>query len=272
MKLITAIKQQKNNKNRYAIYLDEEYAFSCNDELVVKLKLKSGNQIDMEKLEEIIQEDNIKESFNKALNYLTSRSRTQQEVIDYLTEKGFDNEAINISIDRLKGYQFIDDNRYASNFIKNKSQSQLKGKRLIQQELFSKGVDEDIIEESLTSYSSTDELENAIKIGTQYFFSKKNLPYNQIKQKLSNKLITKGYSWEIVSECLQNIEKDQEIQTLMENQQEVHYIEGKKLAEKYYEKLIRKEKNSFLLKKKLGAYLYQKGFQQELIQQIIDCF
>ncbi|MBM7614018.1 RecX family transcriptional regulator [Alkaliphilus hydrothermalis] len=270
MKLITAIEKQKKNKQRYNIYLDDEYTFSCNEELVVTLKLKKGKSIDVKELLTIIQEDNRKEAFNKALNYLTPRSRTQQEIINYLTEKGYDTYAIDTAIERLKSYQFIDDEGYTHNFVKNRSQSQLKGKRLIQKELSKKGVDEEIIEMGLTNYSPEEELENALKIGKQYFISKKNLPLNQIKQKLSNKLMGKGYSWEIISQCFQYLEGDMAIQELMDDRQDLHFDEAKKLAMKYYDKHSKKEKNPHILKMKMGAYLYQKGYQQDTIYRVLD--
>jgi len=270
MKLITAIEKQKRNKQRYNIFLDEEYTFSCNEELVVTLKLKKGKTIDEKEIQNIVQEDNRKEAFNKALHYLTARPRTQQEIINYLTEKGYDTDAIDVAITRLKGYQFIDDEGYTHNFVKNRSQSQLKGKRLIQQELSKKGVDEEIIEVGLDNYSPEEELENALKIGKQYFLSKKNIPLNQIKQKLSTKLMGKGYSWEIISQCLKILEEDLEIQELMEDRQDVHFEEAKKLAIKYHEKHSKKEKNPHILKKKVGAHLFQKGYQQDTIYKVLD--
>ena len=42
-KSVSAIEPHKHNKNRYSVFLDGEYAFSLDDETLVKSKLKVGS-------------------------------------------------------------------------------------------------------------------------------------------------------------------------------------------------------------------------------------
>ncbi|WP_026475887.1 RecX family transcriptional regulator [Alkaliphilus transvaalensis] len=270
MKLITSIEKQKKNLYRFNIYLDHQYAFSCNDELIVKLKLKTGNKIDESAITEIIYEDNFKEAFNKGLSYLALRSRSKQEVFTYLVQKGFDEEIVNKAIVRLRDYQFVNDEEYAKTYVKNRCQNQLKGKRLIRQELTKKGIEEKIIEGNLKSYSYEEELGNAIKIGQQFFMNKKSLPLNQIKQKLTNRLMSKGYDWTIITECLGILETDPDLVKALEEQSDFLLEEALKIGKKYFDKLSKKNNDSsFLLKQRVGAYLYQKGYEQEVIRKVL---
>ena len=56
---ISNIEIQKNNKKRYNIYVDNEYAFSVSEDVLIKESLQKGLDIDDNKLSNIIQEDNF---------------------------------------------------------------------------------------------------------------------------------------------------------------------------------------------------------------------
>lgn len=50
--------------------------------------------------------------FDRALQYLSYRSRTEAEIRIYLEKKGFDSETVDHTLQKLKYYGYIDDEKY----------------------------------------------------------------------------------------------------------------------------------------------------------------
>lgn len=270
LKTITSIQEQKRNKERYNLYLDGEFAFSCQKEIVKKLKLKEGVSLEEEKLAEIIHENDLKEAFHQALDHLSYRQRTRQEMIIHLEKKGYGEDIVQEALAKLDHYQFIDDEKYAQDYIDYKGKSQLKGSNRIRQELTLKGVEKEIIEDGLKNYHHEEELENCCLIAKQFFMSKKSLPYNQIKGKLTTKLAGKGYSFDLIHEAIKFLDSDQEVQEIIYSQEDEYFTKAYELAEKSMTKYEKKAANPFQLKMKLVAALKQKGFDQQIIERVLN--
>ena len=88
--IITKVEVQKNNKNRVNVYVDDEYVFSCDAELVYKYDLKKQKSIQLEELKEIIADDNYIKAKNMALRYIERAYKTEKEMKDKLINKGYD--------------------------------------------------------------------------------------------------------------------------------------------------------------------------------------
>ena len=94
MGIISKIQVQKNNKNRFNIYMDngvrEEYAFAVSEDTLIKFHLSKGKEIDELEIEEILFTDQIQKALQLAMNYLSYRMRTKKEIVTYLNEKEID--------------------------------------------------------------------------------------------------------------------------------------------------------------------------------------
>ena len=92
---------------------------------------------------------------NTALRYITARVKTEGQVADYLKKKGFDGESIEIAIEYLKEYNYVNDRDYCIAYFKEACRKG-KGRRRIQQELLNKKVNKSVIKDSLDEYISED--------------------------------------------------------------------------------------------------------------------
>ena len=84
-------------------------------------------------------------AFDTAIYYLTFRDRSRKELCDKLAEKGYEEAEIAEAVEKLMSYGYIDDERYASSYIRN--QMRAKGRRRITMELSGKGVDSEMTRE-----------------------------------------------------------------------------------------------------------------------------
>lgn len=77
----------------------------------------------------------------KALLLLERMDRTKKGLSDRLRQAGFCAEAVEDAVDYVSSFGYVDDARYAENYIAYRIQS--KSRRKIFQELFEKGVDKE---------------------------------------------------------------------------------------------------------------------------------
>jgi len=91
-----------------------------------------------------------KELLNYALRLLNRKDYTEKEIRDKLLKKSQNGEEINEVIEYLKEKRFIDDIRYAQNYLYFRLKRGY-GKRRVVHELLNKGIGEDLIESVMTS-------------------------------------------------------------------------------------------------------------------------
>ena len=70
---ITSLSVQKNNKNRVNVFINEEFYTGLSLESVYKYSLKVGQEIDKEKIEQIIVENEKSTALSKAVSYISKQ-------------------------------------------------------------------------------------------------------------------------------------------------------------------------------------------------------
>ncbi|AGF57932.1 recombination regulator RecX [Clostridium saccharoperbutylacetonicum] len=205
MAIITKIEVQKRNKERVNLFLDGEYALSISAELVYKEHLKVKDNIDYDKLKLLAEKEGFAKCKESALRIVERNYKTEKQVREKLKLKGYEENAIDYSIEFLKEYNFINDNYYASAFINDKSNSM--GSQKIKYNLIQKGVSKEIIEEALANVNKENERDIALEIAKKKLvvIKKKENDNYKISGKLYRYLISKGYEMDIVSDVVKEV-------------------------------------------------------------------
>lgn len=84
-----------------------------------------------------------------ALRLIEFRDRTEKELSDKLKEKGYSENDIDDEIEFLKSYGYINDKRFAEHFTHDAISIKKWGKIRIRTELIRKGIDREIIDNSI---------------------------------------------------------------------------------------------------------------------------
>ena len=84
-----------------------------------------------------------------ALKVIEFKDRTEKEIREKLTQKGYDENITEDEIAFLKDYGFINDLRYAQRFVSDAINLKKWGKARIRAELLRKGVDREIIDNTV---------------------------------------------------------------------------------------------------------------------------
>ncbi|MDM0468003.1 recombination regulator RecX [Clostridium perfringens] len=202
---ITSIEVQKRNVNRVNVYVDEAFTFACYAELIYKQGIQKDSIIDVEAIKEIVKEDEFIKCKNSALRTVEKTYKTEKELRDKLTEKGFEEDTIKRAIEFLKEYNLLNDEKYAEMYIKDRLRSQ--GRNKIKYALIRKGVSEDILLDKLSNIDSEDENDTAFKLAEKKYniLKKKESDKYKLSQKLFRFLLSKGYDYDCCNSIVRRL-------------------------------------------------------------------
>ena len=212
MNIITKIEVGKRNKERVNIYIDEEYAFSISAELIYKENIKVKDKIDVDSLKKLADEDNYIKCKNTALKTIERTYKSEKELAQKLALKGYDDHIINRTINFMKEYNLLNDNNYATMYVKDRSRNV--GKKKIKYSLLQKGIDEEIIESELEKINNDEVKAIVYEMALKKYkvFSKRENDNYKLTQKLYRFLMGKGYDYDLIKDVVKSIVKSEDFE------------------------------------------------------------
>jgi len=195
--VITKVEQQKRNKHRYNIYVDEQYAFAVHEDVVVACRLIKGKEIHKEELKEILLEEERKKIEHAGNHYLSYRPRTIKEMRIHLQQKGFEQKLIEGAIDGWLKRGYLDDRQFAQIWVKERLTFKNKGKSYIYEELKQKGIAREWIEQALAQIEEEAELMACLESARKKQRYLVEEDRTKGKAKLISYLIRRGFSLEM---------------------------------------------------------------------------
>jgi regulatory protein len=194
---ITAIKQQVKRADRYSIYLDGKYSFSLGEHELLKLGLHSGQELTDEELASYQDESAFGKWFDKTLNLLSFRLRSEWELRDYLRRKDCPPEITERILNKLSINGYVNDEQFARRWVENRRLLKATSRRRLSQELRAKRISTDIIDTVLAEdKEETDEQEVLRQL-----VEKKRARYPD-QLKLMQYLARQGYSYDDIKQVL----------------------------------------------------------------------
>lgn len=122
---------------------------------VRKLGLQEQTVISREKYDEIIYEILGTRAKKRAMFLLERMDRTEHQLRDKLMQNGYPAVCVDLAIDYVKKYHYIDDLRYATNYISY--QQKRKSRQKLKIDLLTKGIDKNVIKQALDEAFDSDE-------------------------------------------------------------------------------------------------------------------
>lgn len=184
-------------KARSKIDLDGEFAFVLYKGELRSYKIKIGNELKQEDYEEIIKKILPKRAKLRSLNLLKTKDYTEEQLRRKLKTGLYPDEVIEIAIEYVKGYHYIDDERYTRQYLEYFQVS--KSKKKMMMDLIAKGVSKDLIINVIEELEEENKLggeENLIrKILEKRHYDPDTIDYKG-KTKLMTYLLGKGFSME----------------------------------------------------------------------------
>lgn len=199
MNEITEITPQIKDKTRCNVYVDGRFCCGLTLEAVMKNRLKVGQIVSEERLTEIQLESEKNTAFDKALTHLSATRKTEKQIREYLTKKGYLPVVIDYVTEKLRSYNFLNDSEYAEAYVE--SVAKRKGGRLIRMELRGKGVSDSEIDAALEERLGSDREEEAAKEILQKYMRGKDADKTTM-QKAYRYLMGKGFDYDVAKAAL----------------------------------------------------------------------
>lgn len=187
--------KSKNNPHIFIVATDDR-DYVLHSDIIVKLGIARG-ECDRQLLYQAENDSAEIIAFNIAIKYISSKIKTEQQIKDYLYKKEFHASTVDAAISKLKEYGVIDDERYAESYVNsNKNFSKMK----LKQKLYSFGVNRDMIDDIT---DEIDDYDSCLMNAKKYIKSKEVT--REMIEKLTRRLASQGYAWEIISRVLRTL-------------------------------------------------------------------
>lgn len=261
--VISKITRQKRNQERYNIFLDEKYAFSVDEGILIQYGLTKGKTLEEMDIGEIGFDDEISRAYNRALSFLSYQMRSEHEVHQKLLKEEFGEAVIIETIQKLTRLGFLNDASYTEALTSTKKRTSKKGPKAIIQDLKQKGINPQLQQQMLDSFPEAEQLSMALELAEKKIRQERGKTPVQVKQKIQEFLMRKGYDFSIVKQVIAKVEE--ELEPPEDEWTAIVELQGDKAWSKYSRKY-----DDYETRLRVKQALYQKGFPKEVIDQYIE--
>lgn len=251
------LKIKKLKSGKYKLTLDNGNVLELYDDVILKSNILYTKEISDDLLKKINKDNSYYCYYNKALKYLSTKMRSTKEVKKYLEKFELNDTDKHNIIDKLKKIGLLNDSLFVKAYINDKLYLSNVGPYKIKRELLEHNIDEDLIDDYLQEIDNNIINDKIKKYIIKKMKNNNKLSSYQLKNKIMNDLVNKGFEKADISEVLLNFTFD----------------ENKSILEKEYQKLYSKLAKKYEgsdLKYRVVNKLLQKGFLKQEILEIME--
>lgn len=215
---VTELSVQKKNTSRFNLFIDGKFSCGISTIGVAKWGLYKGKEISESELNEIVQNELYLRFLDRAVSYLSSSFKTERKVLQYLKELHYKKRGDWFSeendhdfekiyekvISQLIEVGYINDRRYAEQFILSRSNNKPRSKSILISELISKGVEQNLAKEVVTASG----LEDADLLTSVYKKKYKDEKFSIEDRKKVDFLRRKGFNWDEITKLERDLKND----------------------------------------------------------------
>ena len=195
-------KFSKGKNGMYTITLEDNTKLTVHEDLILKYDLLLTKKLDDTLKEEIIEENKVYEIYEVSISYINKKLRSKKELSKYLIKKGYSQDLVDKVIELLYTQGYLNDKVYATSYVHDRIALSSDGPNKIRKDLNDLGIDPELIEESISSYTTDIEKERIEKLVSKQIKSNSNKGASLLKKKIQMNLLNLGYNYELINENL----------------------------------------------------------------------
>jgi regulatory protein len=212
---ITKIENQKKRPGRKNIYVDGAFLAGVSTETLIRLALRTGDEIGPDQITILQKTEELHGARSTALRFLSTRPRTEREVRNKLREKEFGVEEITRTIDDLRRSGLLDDDAFASMYIRDTLALRPAGRLLLARKLALLGVPKPIAEKAIEeAFSKSDQAETARGLAEQFVAKARSVRHEESPDRLRNRLAAylgrRGFPWDVIQPVIRSVLRSDE--------------------------------------------------------------
>lgn len=193
--VITSISVQKNNKERYSIFVDDEFLTGIAEQTLLKFNLAKGDTVTPSLFRKLQRQEGRFAVKSYMMKLLSRRDHARKELFVKAIRKDYTEDVIEDVLDELQQKEYLDEEKFAEKFASDKSRLNKWGPAKIKSHLFKKGISNDLAEQSIQKAFRNIDLKQTfldlVLKRKRRFLKEENL-YKR-KKKVVDHLARKGY-------------------------------------------------------------------------------
>lgn len=202
MSEITSILPHKKIKDRFKVYIDNQFAFSVSSDFLVDNNLQIGRTISIDEFRRLSSLVDFDRIFTRLLNFVSYRPRSKKEVLGFLSKYSLSRSQQEKMLSKLESYGLLNDFEFAKWWVESRLRSSPKGKIVLRLELIRKGLSKEIIDNVLLELDDDIEKELVLKFVERLSEKYKNLEKIIAINKIKTRLLRRGFQLDIINEIL----------------------------------------------------------------------
>ena len=189
---VTALRFQKHNRDRVNVYLDGQFGFGL--AAIEAAHLQVGQTLSDDDIADLKSRDEVERAYERALNFLSYRPRSEAEVRQNLRKKDVGDEVIEAVVERLTRAGLLDDREFARYWVENRLQFSPRGTRALRHELRKKRVPDSVIDDALAGIDEETAARHVADAGARRLG---RLEPSEFRRKLVAYMARRGFSYAV---------------------------------------------------------------------------
>ena len=153
---ITSLGAVRRSPDRVAVHIDDRFAFSLHQDVVLEFALEKGARLGVEEQEQMVRRDSVWKARAEALRYMAYRDRSTGEVRRRL-RKAYPEAAADEAIAHLETAGLLDDRAFAEEYAERRFRREGHGPVRVRADLLRKGVAPALLEDALARVFSDED-------------------------------------------------------------------------------------------------------------------
>lgn len=184
------------------IYIDEEYRATVDSDYWYSEKYRNYKEINEEELTELLNAVSFRRAYNKGLDFLSRRPYGTKELVKKLCEKGHEKEFAEKACDRLLELGLLNDEEYARILANDLLDRKNYSIKRIKQELAFRGINREIIENTVDLLDNDPVSRIIILIKKKYI---NKISDEKGRKRTVDALLRLGYSYSDIKSALNSV-------------------------------------------------------------------
>lgn len=186
---------------RIAVFADDEFAVALEEIVWAKSGLKIGSQISSEELNALSEESNLIKAKQRAFNMLSQQNYTKSQMEKRLSMKTSPQSAKKAT-EKMEELGLINDTQYAKDYAESLFRYKLYGKKRIKKCLFERGIEKELIEDTLDELDFSEDFERAVAVANKKYPIVEN---EKDVKRLFAALVRYGYDYDVIKNVLEEV-------------------------------------------------------------------
>jgi regulatory protein len=158
---ITGLHSQRRHTGRANLHVDETFHCGVAWEVAYAHRLRVGDEVSAELLEQLRFADDCWKAKAAALSLLATRARARHELVERLRRKGYGAPAVDHALAEVERLGLVDDRAFAEAWIRVRLHARPRGSRMLLAELARKGVAADIARHAIACVMNAENTDDA---------------------------------------------------------------------------------------------------------------